>query len=222
MNKNELLDNLDRLGFSLMGAKGDVDIKKTLEEVVRIQDLRLWEGFPIILAKVSSERTVDLRQLQQEMPKDDQENFWQLVLLSLATYQHLKLSFSWSNKLKKSLSDDDLERLVYFKKCFKMKNDIVIGNKRLSPERLINLFNNYWVQETSKSKQVLDKLEEQSLEFALSQLFSPQQKDLIRKKLRGDLLTKTEKEYYSRTVKKKVSAIANPDLQRIAQKLMGY
>ncbi len=72
MNKNELLDNLDRLGFSLMGAKGDVDINKTLEEIVRIQDLRLWEGFPIILAKVSSERTVDLRQLQLEMPKDDQ------------------------------------------------------------------------------------------------------------------------------------------------------
>lgn len=222
MNKNELLDNLDRLGFSLMGAKGDVDINKTLEEVVRVQDLRLWEGFPIILAKISSERTVDLIQLQQEMPEDDREIFWQLVLLSLAIYQYLKLSFSWSNKLKKSLSDYDLERLAYFKKCFKMKDDIVIGNKRLSPERLVNLFNNYWGQESSRSKQTLEKLEEQSLEFALSQLFSPQQKDLIRKKLRGDLLTKTEREYYSRTVKKKVSAIANPDLQRIAQKLMGY
>jgi hypothetical protein len=222
MNKNELLDNLDRLGFSLMGAKGEVDINKTLEEVVRTQDLRLWEGFPIILAKVSSERTVDLKQLQQQMPVDDQEIFWQLVLLSLAIYQYLKLSFSWSNRLKKDLSNDDLERLAYYKKCFKMNDDIVVGNKRLSPERLTNLFNNYWGQESSKSKQVLDKLEEQSLEFALSQLFSPQQKDLIRKKLRGDLLTKTEREYYSRTVKKKVSAIANPDLQRIAQKLMGY
>jgi hypothetical protein len=33
---------------------------------------------------------------------------------------------------------------------------------------------------------------------------------------------KTEKEYYSRTVRKKVAALANPELHRLAQKLMDY
>ena len=43
---------------------------------------------------------------------------------------------------------------------------------------------------------------------------------LFKKKLEGLPLTKTEKEYYSRTVKKKVVALANPELHRLAQKLM--
>jgi hypothetical protein len=33
-------------------------------------------------------------------------------------------------------------------------------------------------------------------------------------------MTKTETEYFSRTVKKKVVALANPELQRLAQKLL--
>ena len=57
---------------------------------------------------------------------------------------------------------------------------------------------------------------------ALSQLFSPKQKELFKKKLNGEPLNKTEREYYSRAVKKKVSALANPDLHRLAQKLMKY
>ncbi|MCU0600197.1 MAG: hypothetical protein MUE70_13195 [Desulfobacterales bacterium] len=64
--------------------------------------------------------------------------------------------------------------------------------------------------------------EEISLEYALSQLFSPKQKELFKKKLSGELFTKTEREYYSRRVKKKVSALANPELHRFAQKLMYY
>ena len=222
MNKTELLNNLDRLGFPLISVKGDVDIKKTIEEVVKIKDLRLWEGFPIILANVPGERAVDIKQLRQDIPANDQENFWQLVLLSLAIYQYKKLSFSWSNKLKRSLTDSDQLQLVNFKRCLKLKDDIYISDKRLSSERLINMFDNYWGQESSKAKHFLDKLEEQSLEYALSQLFSPHQKDLIRKKLKGEVLTKTEREYYSRTVKKKITAIANAELQRLAQKLIGY
>ena len=75
-------------------------------------------------------------------------------------------------------------------------------------------------KDAEKSKQLKQKHEELSLEYSLSQLFSPKQKELFKKKLKGDLLTKTEKEYFSRAVKKKVAAIANPELHRLAQILM--
>ncbi|SHJ41327.1 hypothetical protein SAMN02745216_01614 [Desulfatibacillum alkenivorans DSM 16219] len=42
----------------------------------------------------------------------------------------------------------------------------------------------------------------------------------FKKKLEGDPLTKTEKEYYSRTVKKKAAALANSDLHSLARKLL--
>jgi hypothetical protein len=46
------------------------------------------------------------------------------------------------------------------------------------------------------------------------------QKELFKKKLEGLPLTKTESEYYSRTVKKKVVALANSELHRMAQRLL--
>lgn len=54
----------------------------------------------------------------------------------------------------------------------------------------------------------------------MSQVFSPKQKELFRKKLEGDPLNKTEQEYYSRTVKKKVVALANSERHSLARKLL--
>jgi len=82
------------------------------------------------------------------------------------------------------------------------------------------VFELYFEKNAEKSRLQKEKHEELSLEYALSQMFSPKQKELFKKKLEGLLLTKTEKEYYSRTVKKKVVALANTELHRLAQKLM--
>ena len=58
------------------------------------------------------------------------------------------------------------------------------------------------------------------LEEALVQLFSPKQRELIQKKSKGMEMTKTEREYYSRKIRKKMIAINNWDLQRLARMLM--
>ena len=84
------------------------------------------------------------------------------------------------------------------------------------------MFSNYFEQDAEKTRQLKEKHGELSLEYALSQLFSPKQKELFQKKLKGELFTKTEKEYFSRTVKRKAAALANPELHRLAQQLMEY
>ncbi|UCF92076.1 MAG: hypothetical protein JSW39_28060 [Desulfobacterales bacterium] len=50
----------------------------------------------------------------------------------------------------------------------------------------------------------------------LDRLFSPKQKDLVFKRLTGQSFTKTEREYFSRVVKKKLEAIANEEVGNIA------
>jgi hypothetical protein len=55
----------------------------------------------------------------------------------------------------------------------------------------------------------------------LDRLFSAKQKELVFKKLNGQHLTKTEREYYSRVVKKKLAAVADPQLQALALTLCG-
>ena len=53
----------------------------------------------------------------------------------------------------------------------------------------------------------------------LSRLFSPKQKELIFKKLNDQPMTKTEREYFSRTTKKKLGAVLNETVQEIARRL---
>lgn len=54
------------------------------------------------------------------------------------------------------------------------------------------------------------------LERFLDLLFSDKQKELVYNRLKGHHLTKTEREYYSRVVKKKLAAIADPEMQELA------
>jgi hypothetical protein len=222
MVDQKLLDNLNRLGFQLMETSADVDANKTLAEVVQSKDTRLWEGFPVLLANAARDYNFDYNQVQQFLTKKEQQDFRTLLLLSLALFQHYHLSFAWSNRLKKTFSQQDLARLKKFRKSLSQDNKVSVGNRRFDPSRLKQAFNNYFEQDAEKTRRLKERHEELSLEYALSQLFSPKQKELFQKKLKGEVLNKTEKEYYSRTVRKKVSALANPELHRLAQKLMEY
>lgn len=58
------------------------------------------------------------------------------------------------------------------------------------------------------------------LHHHLSLLFSPKQEELVMKKLKGDTFTKTEREYYSRVVKKKLKVLADKPLHELASKLI--
>ena len=219
----KLLDNLNRLGFPLMEVQEEVDVNKTLAEVVKSKDTRLWEGFAVLLANVARDYSFDHNQVQKYFTKQKElEDFKSLLLLSLALFEYYRLSFAWTNQLKKTLSPEGSARLKELRNLLVHGNEVSFGDMQLDLSRLKQTFNSYFEKDAEKSRQLKQMHEELSLEYALSQLFSPKQKELFQKKLKGELLTKTEKEYFSRTVKKKVAALANPELHRLAQKLMQY
>jgi hypothetical protein len=58
------------------------------------------------------------------------------------------------------------------------------------------------------------------LDRLLDLLFPEKQKELIQKRLENRRLTKTEREYYSRTVRKKLAAVADRELQAVAELLV--
>jgi len=58
------------------------------------------------------------------------------------------------------------------------------------------------------------------LELLLSEIFTSRQKILLRKKAEGKPLSKTEREYFSRVVKKRLKALANDELHRFALNLL--
>ena len=223
MDKTRLHENLNRLGLPLLAAETDFDVNQTLAEVVLSKDSRLWEGFPVLLANGAQAPSFDYESVVRTLPDNDtRQDLHFLLLLSLAMYQLYRLSFPWANQLKKNLSEQDADLVKNLRNSLARNDAVVLRDKRLDADRLKVMFDNYFEKNGERTRQLKQKHEDFSLEYALSQLFSAKQKELFKKKLEGFPLTKTEREYYSRTVKKKVAALANPELHRLAQKLMEY
>jgi len=142
-------------------------------------------------------------------------------LMSLAVYRSTGLSFKWADEVRKGLSGTEIAKLGYFEERLQSDRDYKIGAHTLSSVRVKTTFRSYYLQrEEQKLNEVLGRKEELSLEYALSQIFSPKQKELFLKKLKGEKFSKTEKEYFSRTVKKKVTALSNQELHRLARQLL--
>jgi len=219
----KLLKNLNRLGLQLVEPDEQFDANKTLADVVASADTRLWECFPVLLANAARDHAFDYDATATYLAKKgDKTNLRALLLLSLAMYEHYHLSFLWANNLKKNLSDREKDTLKTHKEALNRNTSLKVSDRLFDASRLKEMFQEYFRKETDNTRQLQMKHEELSMEYALSQLFSPKQKELFKKKTEGAPLNKTEREYYSRVVKKKVAALANPELHRLAQRLMEF
>lgn len=221
MTDDKLLKSLSKLGFPMFEPSEELDVNETLAEVVRSNDTRLWEGFPVLLANAGESYQFSSELVEKGLPsKDLRKQYHRLLLLSAAVYSYYHLTFSWLSKLKKEFSDEDKNRVKTWRNALAHNQRSLWTNEEFDPERVRGLFELYYEQKVEKDRRRKDRHEEFSLEYALSQVFSPKQKDLFKKKFEGDPLTKTEQEYYSRTVKKKVVALANSELHSLARKLL--
>jgi hypothetical protein len=140
--------------------------------------------------------------------------------MSLALYKALQVKFIWADKLYRFLSKEEKSRYEVCREALKRNENFHVHRSLMSSQRLRNTFNSYFKQREARLGELLSDKEEMGLEYAMSQLFSPKQKDLFLKKLKNEKLSKTEKEYFSRTVKKKLMALVNLDLQRSAQRVL--
>jgi len=221
MTDRKLLTNLSKLGFPMFEPSEELDVNETLADVVKSLDTRLWEGFPVLLANAAESYQFMPEQVKQQLTRKEQrDHFHQLMLLSGSLFSLYHLSFSWWNKLKKGLSKKDKALVKTWRNHLAHNQTLECNDAELDPKRLKGLFELYFEKKAEKDRRRKEKYEEYSLEYALSQVFSPKQKELFNKKLEGLPLTKTEQEYYSRTVKKKVVALANSELHSLSKKLL--
>ena len=219
MDKSQLLKKVKALGYPMFKAEETIDVNETLAEVVKSSDKRLWEGFPVMLANSLEKGLFDFEEVQIHLEKPQEEKlFHKLVMMSLALYDYLEVELSFTDKLYKSDFFDSKVFHDYLKK-FKEERDLSDINGIMSSERVVNSFKNYFRRAEIDLKEVADMQDEFELEYSMSQIFSKRQKEIFLKKLKGEKLTKTEREYYSRSIKKKVLALANPDLHKLASKL---
>ena len=221
MKSKKLLKKLSELGFPLFEKEEKLDADSVLAQVAKGGDFRLWEGFPVVLANSAEKGLFSYENaLLQLKQSSDKSKLNALLAMSLALYDVLELKFSWAKKLLNSLSPQVKKNSDNFKE--KLKRDLMftVAGREMSTQRLKTTFRNYFRQNQNSLNELLLVKEELGVEYALSQVFSPKQKELFLKKLKSEKFTKTEKEYFSRSVKKKALALANPELHRLARKLL--
>ena len=222
MKDNSILKRLRGLGFSLFETGETEDVNLTLADVVKSKDLRLWEGFPVVLATSAEKGHFDYSETAGYLKREsDKLILVSLSAMSLALYKALDLKFPWADTLTRSLNAKRRKESEMYFNLLKKNQDLKVAGRFMSSERLKSVFNSYFKKAAQNLNDYLCAKEELGLEYALSQVFPPKQKELFLKKLKGEALTKTEKEYFSRAVKKKVQALANADLHRMSRKLLG-
>jgi hypothetical protein len=224
MKREDLVFLLARLGYSLVTPDvqevGEDQVIEVLAELVDSKDLRLVEGFPVVLANCA-QRGMNLdfaALLAKHKPRSrKRQDLEKLLLLSseLLTRQGLE-------------KPEGLEKLAASLKAkygdLLAADLLTLGRKvALSTQRLKSALRRYSTNlETSRSRRKREKDEQRrsfQLNYYLSTLFSTKQKELVLKKLNGEPLNKTEQEYFSRTVKKKLEALANPEVKKVAAAL---
>jgi hypothetical protein len=225
MKREELVFNLRRLGYSLVTPDvpevGEDQVVELLAELVDSKDLRLVEGFPVVLANCA-QRGMNLdfaALLAKHKPRSHKRQALEKLLLlssDLLTQEGLDKP-AGLEEVKKSFKDKYGDLLA---------NEVVTLDAKtsLSTERLRNTLRRY--SSTLKTSRATRKREKDKqrrsfqLNYFLSTLFSPKQKELVLKKLNGEPLNKTEKEYFSRTVKKKLEALNNNEVRKVAKALV--
>ncbi len=197
MRREDLILNLGRLGYALVRPETrkvkDYEVLELLDELAESEDPRLIEGFPVVLANCAQRGLkLNFRTLLSRHNSDSrkQQALEKLLLLSstLLAQQGLDKPKNLES-LSKSLKAKYGDLLV---------NDVVdLGNKvSLSNERLRNTLSRY-AADLSTSKSTRDRAKNRQrrsfqLNYYLSTLFAPKQKELVLKKYHGEPLNKTE------------------------------
>lgn len=222
----ELLDSLARFGYPLLQPDIKADPHELLSALIDSGDSRLLEGFPIVLANCSARKDSGLaldKAARLVTKPRSRAVFWQMVSLSNMLFDMVGLG---SLRFKLESKENDRQR----KSSHGLRNSLMhdrhlkLGNVSLDPRRLKKTFLDYVVSNrigqrmADEDKSKLN--EEFKQEYHLSLLLSPRQKDILHKRLRGEKMTKTEREYFSRVIRKRLVAMADPDIHHLAQKAL--
>jgi hypothetical protein len=228
----DLNERVAKLGFPVFEGDPKSETNRTLAEVLQSKDNRFWEGFPVMLANAMDANLFDYEQLRNTYLRSDAEvsKLHCLMALSLALYRVSDLDEPWTENLRQYVHREDAPEPEDFADKLKNESEFSVCGRRMSSERLLTAFRNYYVHgaagyDSGKTHRFVSELLSaklvSDLDYSLSQVFPAKQKQLVLKKFRGEKLTKTEKEYFSRAVRKKLLALSNQELHQLATKLLG-
>lgn len=226
MDKDQLMDQLAQHGYALMRPRSTEPGEKLLVHLSQQDDVRLLEGFPVVLANLLKEKEALAWENKKWKPSDEfsqktQNRLAPLLSLSYYVFRLFGLEEELQNRTLKLLSKFHWgkEKFLSLNEPFLQSQTVTLDKVRLSTERLKETFRNYVVH-NEESQETLKKRHALEFELLLSELFTSRQKELLKKRLEDKPMTKTEKEYFYRVVSKRLKALASQELHELARRLV--
>jgi len=226
-NKERLREQLAQYGYVLSVPEASMAApEKVLEALLKQDDVRLLEGFPVVLANAFSKKSALSWEGKAWFPRKAfsakvQERWVALMAMCFLLFRLFGLEKVSQDRalqlLKKSPEGEKV--LAGLGKDFSCEEAEVNG-LRLSTDRLKTSFRNYVVHQPESGKELEEQKNALELELLLSAFFTVRQKELLKKRVAGKPMTKTEQEYYSRVVKKRLRALADTRLHQMARSLV--
>lgn len=226
MPRKDLAERMEMLGFPMLRADTGHAANETLADMAKEEDVRLWEGFPVALATAVEKGWFNYREVLRHLSAPvEKSRFKAFLTLALAVWNAEQLKLPAAEELKKRLEPEEEDSRQKLYEALLNNQDFAFLGRTMSSDRVKNVFERYHSQVQRDALEgnldtFLSTKEQHDLRFALLQIFTPRQRELVLKKVRGEKFTKTEREYYSRAVKKKLAALANPELHRLAQQTL--
>lgn len=226
LEKQLLLRDLDRYGYSLVQPESS-NASETLSRMLRSDEGRLLEGIPVVLTNVlMNKHKLDLEDFEESLPNALQRRFrilaaltyFFLLLVPDSDYARTQLG-KYLKKREPALLEQ-VQQKVDAGQAFNLA-----GGVSLDSQRLQNTYENYVVSQLIQSEENLSKKldSQRQMTFleSLAELFTERQRLLLFKQLNKEQLSKTEREYYSRTIKPRLKALSNKDVRSLAAALLG-
>ena len=226
-DKEELMDELAKRGYVLMRPKSVRAGEDLLKDLLKQDDVRLLEGFPVVFADILRENEALRWEGKKWKPGDEfsqkaEHRLAVLLALSYFLFKLFGLEKEYGLRARKLLlkckgkAGDLLNQMG---DPFQRSESVKMDGVELSTERLKNNFRNYVVL-AKESGEAAKKRRALEFELLLSELFTARQKELMNKVSQNKPLTKTEKEYFYRVVKKRLKALADERVHQMARQLV--
>ena len=223
LTHHELVEALAQYGYELNKPSHSYAGEEVLLNLVQENDPRLLEGFPVVykhLLDSPEYSSWDRKTLsfQKDLSDKDKKKLFYLLLVSYLLYKlygEEKIKLEQTEELLSKLSARWKKDLTEVEQKFNNSEQLEFNHFfSLSSDRLKQQYRNYVVHfgEKNESGPKLDMV----LELLLSQFFTSKQKDLLKKHAKHEELSKTEREYFSRVVNKRLKALANDQLHQFA------
>ena len=224
--KHELLEALAAHGYPLMRPARHSDPETVLESLLRQREGRLVEGFAVVLLNALREKA----NLRWESPHWDpgkelgavtSQRLASLLALSYVLFRLFGVERNVQDRAQKLLfkCHNGEETLRTVESHFLKSEPLAMNGFELSTERMKHTFRTYYV-DARKGVEDTEKTHALELELLLSEVFTPRQKELLRKRADGTKMTNSEKTYFYRTVSKRLKALANEEVHELARRLL--